>query len=654
MAISEITIFSSLKTFYESGNDIIGVFGNLVLLETSTTKISVQEIKNKLLTNYRFDVPSDVIKTILKRLKQKNLIFFDNINLQSIYILDKGDIEKNKIIANFKNIDRENSALIKSIQNYIKEKNGGHIIEDSAIEKELSLFIENDTQDAINLMEKSGDVVRYKDKIVQSFIASFFQFSEKTDPINFERLKSALYGKIVSMSLLRKNFEKNAKFDNLSIYLDTNIFFSLIGIHEDCYNIPAQELVEVIKKLSINLKIFSFTKDEIVSKLRGYLKNYDYYTKSINVDSIYNVLKRKNYSKSDVIKIIENVENYIEEKGIIIDYSFDIEDLIKKDIYEDAIQKYKLGKSVYSIKHDIAIVAAIRKLRNGHTTSLLEKSKAIFLTADFNLSLYNFNEFNHKDLGTIPEVIVRNDLSAILWLKCVDKYDGNSYVHSVIAGHVRNQMISSGLWEKFINEMKNQVEKGVITEDDITMLINYNETEKILRESGEDGIKIIISDKKIKELRDEQKLKDDSLVARESSLKEALIQIQTKDQEIKDNNNIIQDQTGRIQNILLNIEVACRKKVNNNINYFLWLMWCSVEIVIILLYLLNIPTYLLIFFSILNFGILIELRFKIQFIPEVIKKYIPPCFDFIKMRNNFESKSIEKLIIKNKKKLGIE
>lgn len=659
MTISKITIFSSLKTFYEAGNDLFGVFGNLILQEISENKTSLNDIKNKIDNNYKINIPLDVIRTILKRLKRSGLIAFDDISTLSICILEKGEVKKTKILSNFKEADRENVALIKSIGQYIKGRDENIQSDDDFIAKELSLFIENNAQDAISLIENDGNGIELQSKIIQSYIIEFFQISEKSDQVNFERLKTVLYGKIISSALLKRNFDKNAKFDNFSVYIDTNIFFSLMGLHEDCYNIPAQELIENLKKLNISLKVFSFTKDEIISKLRGYLRNYGYYTPSIKVDSIYDVLKRKKYSKTDVIQIIENIHDQIEKMGITIDYLYDIENLLKDYTEGDKIKKYNSDKSEYSVKHDVAAILAIRKLRGGHYSSLLEKSRFIFLTADYALATYNFREFNHKETGTVPEIILRNELAAILWLKNLAGYSDNSYAHSFLANHIRQQMISSDLWNKFITAIKIQTQRELITDDDIDLLINYSETEKILREQGEDGIKILIREEKINELRSIQKEKDNKIKEGERDLGVAKEQILAKEKEIKEINSIIENQADRLQLVSDTIENDCRKKCNTIINYALWPMFGTIIGILLFIYIetslyMTIRPfyfYVLLFILIL---ILLELRFKKQIIPEKIKTYLPPFLNFTKIRDDFEKNMIQKFILAKKNKLKLK
>lgn len=673
MTLSKITIFSSLKTFYEAGNDLFGVFGNLILQEISQDKTSLEDIKTGIENHYKFNIPLDVVCTILKRLKHNSLITFDDINIKSIYVLEKGEAEKIKIINSLKEADRENAALIKSIGLYVKEMGGSVQSDDEFIANELSIFIENNIQDAISLIENDGHKIESQSKIIQSYIIEFFQISEKSDQVNFKRLKAVLYGKIISSSLLKRNFEQKAKFDNFNVYIDTNIFFSLIGLHEDCYNIPAQELIENLKKLNIHLNIFSFTKDEIISKLRGYLKEFDYYTSTIKVNSIYDVLKRKKYSKTDVIQIIENIDDQIEKMGIAIDYSYDIESILKDYADEGKVKKYNPDKGVYSVKHDIAAIFTIRKLRSRYYSSLLEKSKFVFLTADYALAAYNFREFNHKENGTVPEIILRNELAAILWLKDSAGYSDNSYVHSFLANHIRQQTISGSLWDKFINEIKAQTKKGLITSDDIDLLINYSETEKILREQGEEGIKILVNEEKIKELRAVQaerdkKIKDgeinlaaaqEQILNSERELVAAQEQITNKEKELEEINNLAENQADLLQLISKTIESDCRKKWNLIINYTLWPIFGTLIGLILFIYskislhiTIN-PSYFIILLLILIL-ILLELRFKKQIIPEALNSLIPRFLNFIKIRDDFERNMVQKSILAKRKKLKLK
>jgi len=76
----------------------------------------------------------------------------------------------------------------------------------------------------------------------------------------------------------------------------------------DEVNEPARELLDLLKNHGINLKVFSFTVDEICRVIGGYVERAYRYPIIIPVESIYSTLKRRNWTAVDAMKVIEVVE----------------------------------------------------------------------------------------------------------------------------------------------------------------------------------------------------------------------------------------------------------------------------------------------------------------------------------------------------------
>ena len=91
--------------------------------------------------------------------------------------------------------------------------------------------------------------------------------------MNFEILKSILFGKIISSSFLLNNFDKNANFSGLNIFLDTNIVFSIMGFHEDFFNDPVNELIKILKKIALSRDLFKYIYHFNYKKLMKIVKN---------------------------------------------------------------------------------------------------------------------------------------------------------------------------------------------------------------------------------------------------------------------------------------------------------------------------------------------------------------------------------------------
>lgn len=624
-----ITTFAALQSYYSSGNDLLGIISYLILqvLPSENKKVSVCTIKNLLTSEYKLDIPHDVIQTVLKRLNRKEQITYNNIkdiNLLNITITKAGENDKEKIKQDFRKADREKNALLSSLQSSLSNEYNKH-----EVEKGFDTFIKRNFYYLTRILDGEEE----KEHIpagLQSAIANFFIKAEKSDPINFEILKSILFGKIIASALLRQNnFNREAKFDPLEVYLDTNIIFSLMGLHDEMENESAFELIEIIRKSGFSLKIFSFTKDEVVAKLRGYLNNQNNYSTEIGVDSIYYVLKKKNYTTLDVMRLIENIEDVLKKLEISINYTFEKKKLLQDEDQAFAkLESFSPSKPRISLEHDFAAIAAIKRLRRNRTYYLLEKSAFVFLTADSQLAKYNYSN-DHKINTTIPEVIYRNEFASIFWLK---NWEGSesAFIHNLLANFAQTALIAHSLWDKFIATLKQEKEKGNKTDDDINFLISHEDTEKILRERGEEGIKLIIDDNVIK-IRKQQDAE--------------------KEEKILKDSEVINEQADKLINISKAIEVSCMKRWNQIINCSLWIM-LGIYIAAITFIIFFSGLHLSYIFFILPFLMIIELRFKISIIPRHLRNYLPDSWDLPEIRNRFENIRVEKCVQRKKKELN--
>lgn len=621
----KIVTFAALKSFYDSNQDLLGVFGNLILLVILKDKpTSLSLIKDELIKKIEFDVPEDVLRTITKRLNKNGFVSYSNIkdkDFKSIILTEKGLKQQEKVRANYDKAKRDKSAIIESMDKR------GMSYPKKILNKELDLFIENSVEYAITVLENDNEHGLVSDKKIQKAIANFFINSEKSDPETFERLKSFLYGKIISKAFLEKRFDKNTKIDDLTIYLDTNILFSLMGFDGDSENNLAKELISLIRSMDITIKVFSFTADEAKIKLRGYLSEYGYYSSQIKVESIYQVLKRNNFTKIDVISLIESFEEKLEKLDIQIDYTQDLEELIK-DKNEELLRlaSYKNRISLFSDKHDLAAIHAIISIRLRRERYLWEKSSAIFLTSDNRLARFDLIEHKHKDLGTFPEIIHRSDMVSMLWLKGKSGSE-NIFLQGLFASHIREKVIDSNLWSKFTKELKKMKESNTLSQGDIDRIISLSETEIILREKGEKGITEILDDENI------LRIKKSDLNLKKS---------------IQENEDTILSQSKQIEDFIEAIIEEGRRFWPKLINIFVWLF---IGIIIIF------TLFLIYRFGLSNTANIIQILTIVFFIVIGISVTQKKEFRFlgflIKKRNDIENRLITWSIKRKKKRYRV-
>lgn len=543
----KIVAFAALKVFYESGHDLLDVFANLILLAITPEKErSIKDIRETLNEHMQYDIPTDVIRTLLKRLSKSDFVSYRNVRdvrFKSITLTEKGVARKSDVRKNYDEAKREKRAILKQLNNrdlqYTEEE----------LRKELDQFIENSTKQAIFTLEKDNTISGGTLSQAQADVCSFFAEAERSDPATYERLKAFLYGQVLSRAFLNRQFDSSAKASDLTVYLDTNIVISLLGFHEDGHNLAATETLDLAKESGVELKIFSSTLEEIKRVLRVYLEDHAYYTEKIPVQSIYYVLKTKGYSRIDMMALIESLEKRLADLGVEIDYSFDVEELVRDEgaLISKLIQ-YKPVSGKKSLWHDLAAIKAVRSIRGNKKPYQWEKSKAIFLTGDVHLASYNFNELGHKKAKSFPEAIFRANMASLFWLKGKSGSD-NAFLHNLFASHMRGDMVDGGVWEQFVREVKRKREDGNLTYDQIDTIMSLAETERLLREEGVRAIDKVLDDKRIE------------LVRREAS---------EKDRELIDNEKTISSQSKKIEEIQNALETSAKRFWSLVVNITTW------------------------------------------------------------------------------------
>ena len=111
------------KSFYESlEHDLFGVLGNLILLAISDkNNLSPAQIKELLANKINFNLPEDVLRTILKRLRRDGLVEYSDIKKPKCYInkayTEQGKNQEKTVRENYKSADREKQSILTSLKN---------------------------------------------------------------------------------------------------------------------------------------------------------------------------------------------------------------------------------------------------------------------------------------------------------------------------------------------------------------------------------------------------------------------------------------------------------------------------------------------------------------------------------------------------------
>ncbi|MCK5332598.1 hypothetical protein KAJ41_01905 [Candidatus Parcubacteria bacterium] len=512
---NNLSKYALLSTLYDAQNDFIGVF-SFFCLRTISGKKTILQIQESLKEEFDMAIPLDVVSTLLKRLKKKGYAEYKDRN-KGAWLTEEGQKKKLEIDTAESKSKADIDELFYNIQQYFK-KIGKNYSTDQ-IKKVLYEFLKHN-MDQICLF--LGDYSSTKEvrtdsegeyKELMAGLVGYINDIESNNKKNYERLKTLVFGTLMVSTLINREVA-TSKFNKLEVYLDTNVIFSLLGFHNEVYNKPVVELVAIINDLNIDLKIFSITRDQIIGVLKGYLKEKDYYSRFIEVDSIYWRLKKNKYTAQSVRELIYNIDNVLEEKGVCVDYSIDFDELKLDEKDNTNLIVWKPDATPFSIEHDLKIIKAVRKKRKDKSPTVIERAKVLFLTADQKLFKYNSRQRNKESakLAVIPEVILKDIFTSILWLKNPGLSNGAT-IHNIIAGVDSKIMVQDSLWKDFAYTLNELQKSGRVTEAEIDILISSEETEKMLLEYQQHRKRNVskLIDCRIKEVRQKNKQRGDEI-----------------------------------------------------------------------------------------------------------------------------------------------
>jgi len=611
-----IYTYALAKSLYDQGEDYIDAFWPLTLRVFNINKkslklISIQDlIKNDLELN----IPLHSLETILKRAEKNG--YLEKKHRHHFEITESGL----KYINNFKTnkeVERRLNALFKDIKDFIKsEFNLQKEIKEIKIsilglfKKNINLLVEY-----FSLNNQSVPIVNTSDSDLAKYLIEYIKIADTEKPEQYKSLRDLALGSVISTIINSEKPEKiilisGKKFYDCAFFLDTNIIFSLLNLHEKELNEEAKELIDLLKSYKCKLKVFTFTIQEICKVLQGYNQKSHLYSKTIRVNSIYYEMKRRGWDKKSLKDFIINIEEKLSDLGLEIEL---IENVNlnnynpKKPEYLSRILHYKPEIGGLYQNHDLAAIDKIDELRGGYPIWKIEKIKYFFLSSDKGLVNFNIKEMGHERDGTVGEVILDRILTNILWL---ENPNANISLKSIISAHSQGLFIQRSVWEKFSTILQQLKREGKVNNDKISSLFYHKYIEDVLRKIDEPEVKKIDRNLVIREIEKASKLKEKEEKRKEEEF------IKTLGKEVSRKENEIEKKwLEKITEIKENLRKSSKEKSSKEIKILN--IGIRISLAIILLFFLyknnfnisrltnisNLNTILTYFFAILFLGI---------------------------------------------------
>lgn len=460
---SILASFSTMKSLvdaqqYQSPYQILAEFIQYIIIKSNLHSFTAIEMKNRLFEVFGFDIPEAVVRTTVRGLqfiKTENSIYHVN----QIELKDNSVFEEMKAVAEANNTD-----IIDLLIAFAQETDPTSAIWADALTQEFIAYLLDDQQ--------TTAAGKYTDLIGR------FILKNESD----EKIQSALTaireGSILYIGLNHNINETGSLRKPLTLFLGTEVLFSLYGYNGEIYKQLAQDLFDQIKAANvgtkrITLRYFSDIKKEID----------DFFTSAeLIVDG-----KQLLFDTVAMKAIINGCSTAGDVKVKKADFfhvlqcSYGIMEDDRSSYYENTDDQYNLESlSVDPQQHDsIEFISHINKLRKGRIYPYDLDAEYLIVT-NSGVTLRASREqvervMKEQAVDSACDYAVSVErLTNILWYKLGNGLGRKEYPNNVNAVLKARMLLASKISQnisKLYMETRAQYRAGVITEDQLASRI---------------------------------------------------------------------------------------------------------------------------------------------------------------------------------------
>lgn len=458
---------------YKSYFELLSEFIKNIIEKSNLYLFSVQKMSLELETEYGFILPISVVNKAIKKIKY---VSFDNTN----YIVDTSSREYKNRKNNIINIDYKKYVdIIKEICNFANDKYQKNIDIEMMTSDLIAYLIEDEKS-----MSDPNNI-----EIISKYILSI-----ENDKNKQELLTSIREGGIIYTGLNNGISDIGVLTKDLTLYLDTEVLFNIVGYNGEIYKQLAIDMINQINKANesskhIKMKYFKKVKNEV--------------EKFFNTAEDIVENKKPYEEKSAMINIIngcENASDVIEKKskfyyelskiGISEDDDYDY---YREDNQKNVIESKSKLRESEEYSENIEYLCKINILRRGQKVEEFENCNSIFIT-ETRYALELAEEFKQNCCYSLA--MNTNNITNLLWYKLGLGFGCDSYPNNLQAilkaKIVLTNIISTTItkeYEKALTKFKNKeidkklLEKQILTLHEKAIMLdsmNYSNIDELM------------------------------------------------------------------------------------------------------------------------------------------------------------------------------
>jgi hypothetical protein len=430
-------------------------------------EISVLDLQSEIYSVFGLKLPQAVVKTLLRRQESKGHVYVRrNICLIERAQLGNVDLEPVRQAAR-----REQNALTQELIRYARDQFEKDWDPERA-QDQLLLYVEQFSARVFQATQgREGMLAINKDSAQdQHVVHRFVLYALKEDPDSFRFLTSLVKGKMLADAIYLEEAEIQdgaEPLTNLEVYLDTPILMRALGFMGDELVAPYLELLELLERQGALVRCFQTNVEEAKRILAQVAKATEQENGDHASRDVYKHFARIEATPSDIAVRSQRLATDllrlkiqpVELPQARSRHAIDQEALAK--VLKRQMPKYRR----LPLATDVAALAAVHGLRDGVSARTLPKSKAIFVTRNYNLYKVSTEFFKQRDPDEeIPPCVPMSAFTTMVWVR-EPLAAPDLPKHRIVADACAAMRPGAELWQAFDDEIDKLREEEDISAD---------------------------------------------------------------------------------------------------------------------------------------------------------------------------------------------
>ncbi len=482
------SVYSIIREEY-SGRNISDAFVFLtkyVIKERGYRPFRIQEICDDFEKHCGFSIPYHPMTVIVGQLKKQGYLWEAMTNSFNP-VKEKIDPEIPNDI-----FEKEQSLLDQLIDRFTSFAKASEIeISKEDAESTIDEFI---GLNGIDLLRGIQDYSAITDNPKMRLFYSFYSAIEKTDPELVEYVGSLIVGRILTdLFISGQDDSIGTTKSNATVYLDTSVVFSLLGIDEIDHSKVYEDLISATQQLGMKVKVFHHTFVELITLIQGSEEwignpNFDPFVATASA----RFFVTHNYTKEDIVEFASNLASKLKHYQIEIDampYPSVLPRGVKteKEYFDLIVEKYKSRDPLYdvdakakTIDKDARSLYFVDHLNAGIRAPFIQSISNVFITRNNALASIA-RSLVQQNTSEIPDCV--NDIywGTLIWLNNPQQLLSTTRIR-VAANACATFLPSTQLKRKLVESAEKLVEKEEISPEEAYFLKTSSLAQQLLME----------------------------------------------------------------------------------------------------------------------------------------------------------------------------